>query len=230
MKKEIKNSIDSNIEFILKNATNLNENENKVLIYSILEELCKQIPINRKYCPICKHESDFFLPYGDTPRKNALCPHCFSLERHRLLYLFFKKQTNIFSNKTKFLNINPENLMTKIFNDINTVNYNTITIENKNKVNLIKKFEKNTYDIVFTSNMNIFFNDLNSLKYLYKIINKNGSLIFIGNNEANFELKLNILKRIGFKIRKFSISDMKNKELIDKYSLIDMPIIIAEKK
>ena len=45
---------------------------------------------NKTICPICNGHFRKFLPYGVgiTYRKNALCPKCLSLERHRLLWLF----------------------------------------------------------------------------------------------------------------------------------------------
>ena len=55
-------------------------------------------------CPICKKKFHKFLPYGRKIRKNALCPNCLSLERHRLLYLFLERKTNIFKKDIKLLN------------------------------------------------------------------------------------------------------------------------------
>ncbi|MBQ9138721.1 MAG: methyltransferase domain-containing protein [Alistipes sp.] len=38
-------------------------------------------------CPICHSHYRRFMPYGyGTVREDALCPHCLSLERHRLLW------------------------------------------------------------------------------------------------------------------------------------------------
>jgi len=41
------------------------------------------------YCPICERSFKKFLTFAN--RKNAQCPKCGSLERHRLLYLFLLK-------------------------------------------------------------------------------------------------------------------------------------------
>ena len=50
---------------------------------------------NKVYCPVCDHSFSKFLPYGRlNPRENALCPSCLSLERHRLMYLFLKQETD----------------------------------------------------------------------------------------------------------------------------------------
>jgi len=43
-------------------------------------------------CPICEQETAEFLPFGVSQRPNARCPKCGSLERHRMLWLFFEGQ------------------------------------------------------------------------------------------------------------------------------------------
>ena len=55
---------------------------------------------NKKECPVCGKHYRKFLPYGYViSRENALCPNCLSLERHRLLWLYFKKETKLFEEK-----------------------------------------------------------------------------------------------------------------------------------
>ncbi|MFH1532764.1 MAG: MOP flippase family protein [Pseudomonadota bacterium] len=39
-----------------------------------------------RFCPICGAGLKAFLPFGDPPRADALCPVCHSLERHRFLW------------------------------------------------------------------------------------------------------------------------------------------------
>jgi ubiquinone/menaquinone biosynthesis C-methylase UbiE len=55
-------------------------------------------------CPICGKYSTF----EDFPRKNSYCSICNSVERHRLVWLFFKKKTNLFDGNLKMLHIAPE--------------------------------------------------------------------------------------------------------------------------
>ena len=58
-----------------------------------------------------------FLPYGyNKIRKNALCPGTFSLERHRLLWLYLKNETDYFKKSFKVLHIAPEQIFYKKFN------------------------------------------------------------------------------------------------------------------
>ncbi len=60
-------------------------------------------------CPLCGHTFRKFLPYGYVlPRENALCPHCLSLERHRLLWLYLERETDLFKEYPRLLHIAPE--------------------------------------------------------------------------------------------------------------------------
>ena len=60
-------------------------------------------------CPICGAKRRKFLPYGYVKsRSNALCPRCLSLERHRLLWLYFTRETNLLSEFPRVLHIAPE--------------------------------------------------------------------------------------------------------------------------
>lgn len=44
------------------------------------------------FCNLCDKSFQSFLPYGHSPqRENAACPHCLSLERTRLLWLYMQK-------------------------------------------------------------------------------------------------------------------------------------------
>src|ERR1035437_4671096 len=41
-----------------------------------------------RFCTICHSNLRTFLPAGDPPRPNALCPVCYSVERHRMIWAF----------------------------------------------------------------------------------------------------------------------------------------------
>ena len=65
-----------------------------------------------KQCPLCGCQRRRFLPYGYvTSRENALCPNCLSLERHRLLWLWLLRESDIGRGAMalpKILHIAPE--------------------------------------------------------------------------------------------------------------------------
>jgi len=62
-----------------------------------------------RYCPVCKKSSRKFKEFRVISRKDALCPYCNALERHRLTYLYFEKMTDLFDGRPKqMLHVAPE--------------------------------------------------------------------------------------------------------------------------
>jgi SAM-dependent methyltransferase len=63
---------------------------------------------NRVHCPCCGSHFKSFAPFGAVRRNNAWCPKCQSLERHRLLWLYLEKKTNLYTAPLRVLHIAPE--------------------------------------------------------------------------------------------------------------------------
>jgi SAM-dependent methyltransferase len=62
-----------------------------------------------RWCPVCEKGSRKFATFGNPPRENAKCPSCGALERHRLIWLYFSKMTNLFDGTPKkILHVAPE--------------------------------------------------------------------------------------------------------------------------
>lgn len=60
-------------------------------------------------CPICGTRRRRFLPYGYViVRKDALCPRCLSLERHRMIWLWLERHSELFDSRPRLLHIAPE--------------------------------------------------------------------------------------------------------------------------
>ncbi|HBX89858.1 class I SAM-dependent methyltransferase [Alistipes sp.] len=60
-------------------------------------------------CPVCGAHYRRFLPYGYVAsRPNALCPRCLALERHRLLWLYLTRETDLAATRPRTLHIAPE--------------------------------------------------------------------------------------------------------------------------
>lgn len=62
-----------------------------------------------RVCPVCSRSSRKFAPFGVVLREEALCVHCGALERHRLLWLFLRRMTDLFDGTPKtVLHVAPE--------------------------------------------------------------------------------------------------------------------------
>ncbi len=131
-------------------------------------------------CPVRSHHYRTFLPYGRLEtRKNALCPNCLSLERHRLLWLFLKNKTGFFTEKLKVLHIAPEICFMKRFEKMENLDYITADIESplaKVKMDIHQiPFEENTFNVVFCNHvMEHVDNDLIAMKEIYRVLNIGG--------------------------------------------------------
>jgi SAM-dependent methyltransferase len=78
----------------------------------------------RLECPICGGSARAFLPFGRVPRPNAKCPTCGSLERHRQLWLFFRRQTDLFDGRRKsMLHFAPERMLATRLSKIDNLQY-----------------------------------------------------------------------------------------------------------
>ena len=127
-----------------------------------------------------------FLPYGyGKQRENALSPSTLSLERHRLMWLFLKDNTNFFTATKKFkvLHIAPEQCFLDIFRKQQNLNY--ITSDLESPIADVKAdicdlpFKENEFDIVFCNHvLEHISNDTKAIQELYRVLKPGGFGIF----------------------------------------------------
>ena len=71
---------------------------------------------NNRYCPVCEKSSRKFGKFGRITRFEARCMHCLSLERHRLVWTYLQRETNLFDGSPKkMLHVAPEQSLEKLF-------------------------------------------------------------------------------------------------------------------
>lgn len=80
-------------------------------------------------CPICDGHFRKFLPSGVKLRPNARCPRCGSLERHRLLWLYLRDKTNLFTDNLKLLDIAPMDCLQRKFRAMPNIDYISVDLE-----------------------------------------------------------------------------------------------------
>jgi SAM-dependent methyltransferase len=59
-------------------------------------------------CPICGTRALRFLPFGLFGRRNARCPGCGSVERHRFLWWYLTRHTRLLRTRQRVLHTAPE--------------------------------------------------------------------------------------------------------------------------
>ena len=127
-----------------------------------------------------------FLPYGyGNQRENALSPSTLSLERHRLLWLYLKEETNFFSSTEtlKVLHIAPEQCFLKIFRNQQNLEY--ITSDLESPIADVKAdicdlpFSDNEFDVVFCNHvLEHIPDDKKAMQELYRVLKEGGFGIF----------------------------------------------------
>lgn len=125
-----------------------------------------------------------FLPYGyGEQRCNALSPSTLSLERHRLIWLYLKNETDFFTSQKKVLHIAPEQCFLKLFKQQENLNY--ITADLYSPIADVKAdicdlpFEDNSFDVVFCNHvLEHIVDDKKAMSELFRVLKPNGLGIF----------------------------------------------------
>ncbi len=124
-----------------------------------------------------------FLPYGyETQRLNVLSPSTLSLERHRLLWLYLKNETDFFTADKKVLHFAPEQCFLKRFKSLKNLDYTTTDLESPIadvKADICNlPFEDNSYDIIFCNHvLEHIPDDTKAMQELYRVLKKGGMAI-----------------------------------------------------
>ena len=127
-----------------------------------------------------------FLPYGyGKQRENALSPSTLSLERHRLMWLFLRDETNFFTSKKKqkVLHIAPEQCFLELFKKQENLEYITSDLESPIadvKADICNlPFDDNSFDIVFCNHvLEHITDDTKAMQELFRVLKANGMGIF----------------------------------------------------
>lgn len=123
------------------------------------------------------------LPYGyGKQRQNALSPSTLSLERHRLLWLYLKNETNFFTAKNKVLHMAPEQCFLKRFKKLKNLDYTTADlyapkVDVKADI-LALPFKDNSFDVVFCNHvLEHIIDDKKAMQELYRVLKPKGMAI-----------------------------------------------------
>ena len=125
-----------------------------------------------------------FLPYGyGNQRNNVLSPSTLSLERHRLLWLYLKNETDFFSDHLKVLHFAPEQAFYKRFKKMTNLYY--VTTDLNSPLADVKAdicnlpFKENEFDVILCNHvLEHIPDDTKAMQELYRVLKKRGMGIF----------------------------------------------------
>jgi len=134
--------------------------------------------------PIDNKSFKSFLPYGyGKQRNNVLSPSTLSLERHRLLWLYLKNETDFFTAKKKVLHFAPEQAFYKRFRKMTNLNY--ITTDLNSPLADVKAdicnlpFKDNEFDIILCNHvLEHIPDDTKAMQELFRILKPGGFGVF----------------------------------------------------
>ena len=124
-----------------------------------------------------------FLPYGyENPRPNVLAPGTLSLERHRLLWLYLKNETTLFTKPHKLLHFAPEQAFLKRFKKLSNIDYTTTDL--LSPIADVKAdicdlpFEDNSFDFILCNHvLEHIPDDTKAMQELHRVLSKGGTAI-----------------------------------------------------
>jgi SAM-dependent methyltransferase len=125
-----------------------------------------------------------FLPYGyENPRENVLSPSTLSLERHRLLWLYLKNETDFFTRPIKLLHFAPEQAFYKRFKRLDHITYTTTDLNSPLadvKADICDlPFDDNSFDVILCNHvLEHIPDDTKAIQELYRVMKPGGWGIF----------------------------------------------------
>ena len=156
---------------------------------------------NKVECPICLRRFITFLPFGSkNKRANALCINCLSLERHRLIWLYLKNETDLFehNNTVKLLHVSPEScFFTKFKKNPRIIYYPVDKFEEGYKypkgtknmdITSINK-DSNFFDVIICNHVfEHIVDDLKAMSEIYRVLKNKGWAILQVPIDENLEI------------------------------------------
>lgn len=124
-----------------------------------------------------------FLPYGyGHQRNNVLAPGTLSLERHRLLWIYLKNETDFFTAPHKVLHFAPEQAFYKRFRKQANLDYTTTDLNSPLadvKADICNlPFKDNEYDFILCNHvLEHIPDDTKAMQELYRILKPGGTAI-----------------------------------------------------
>lgn len=138
-----------------------------------------------RYCPICRKSSRRFAKYGCPLREDAQCMYCGSLERHRMVWLYFNQKTNLFEGSfKKMLHIAPEPIFQQLLTKHLGIGYLTADLFSPKamvKMDITDiHYPDETFDVIYCSHvLEHVVDDKKAMCEIYRVLKTDGWAILI---------------------------------------------------
>jgi SAM-dependent methyltransferase len=135
-------------------------------------------------CPICGTVVPEFLPHGVPKAKpDRRCPECGSVERHRIIWLFFQRRTDLFTAPTKLLHIAPEPCISRRLKKQDNIHYlsadlNSTAAMMRMDITRID-LPAESFDVIYASHvLEHIVDDRGAMRELHRVLRPSGWAVF----------------------------------------------------
>lgn len=147
---------------------------------------------NNYYCICCDKSFRKFLPHGNVPRTNAVCPYCRSLERTRLLMYYLQNETPVFKQHLKILHFAPEKAISKKIRSFNNSKYITADINPALGDHIVDiqniPFEEEVFDLIICSHvLGHVPDEPKAIDEIYRVLKPGGVAVILTLIDLNME-------------------------------------------
>jgi SAM-dependent methyltransferase len=109
-------------------------------------------------CPCCSASLRRFEPFGLVPRHEAMCPVCESLERHRLIWLYVTRRTDLLDGRPRrMLHVAPEIQLAHLFQRQKHIGYLSADLTNPGAMVRMDitdiQYPDETFDVIYCSHV-----------------------------------------------------------------------------
>lgn len=130
-------------------------------------------------CPVCKCRLKAFLPFGLKSSANVQCPVCKSLERHRLIWLYFHEKTNLFRDNLRMLEVAPVFLTSERLKKLPNLDYISADLNSPGamvKMDITDiQYPDDSFDVIYASHvLEHIEDDVKAMRELCRVLRPGG--------------------------------------------------------
>lgn len=108
-------------------------------------------------CNLCEKSFRKMIPHGNTPRPDAKCPNCLSLERTRVLWFYLKNKVIDNTTQLKVLHFAPEYGLKKVLRDYRNLEYKNVDLDPDLADEVVDitniPYPENSFDLILCSHV-----------------------------------------------------------------------------
>jgi len=148
-------------------------------LYACAGGLTESAGEGARFCPCCGGRFPSFIPGGVNLRPGARCPRCHSLERHRLIWLYLSRRTELSGGNLKLLHFAPETCIGNAVRKLPGLQY--VSADLCSPLAMVKmditdiRFPEDTFDVILCNHvLEHIPDDRKAMSEMYRVLKPGG--------------------------------------------------------